>query len=140
MTSSYYRGSHGIAIVFDITDRSTFSNVSSWLSEIERYANSEVFKILIGNKLDLEDRRMVTTAEAKSLAETYGVPYYETSAKDTRGVADVFESLSESILRAEEDKQGCVRARNSFMLSDVSLGDSGAFSDKAKKKKCCESS
>lgn len=143
LTSSYYRGSHGIAIVFDITDRTSFQNVTSWLAEIERYpspsfASTDVLRIVVGNKLDLEDRRLVTTAEAKALAQSHGLAYFETSAKDSAGVAAVFETLARAILQNEEER--CIQPRNSFILSDVSLGDRALQEAKTKRRKCCRSS
>ena len=65
-TSSYYRGAHGIIVVYDVTSRESFSHVKGWLSDIDRYAqgNIKVQKMLVGNKSDLQTRE-VTTKEAK---------------------------------------------------------------------------
>ena len=52
LTASYYRGAHGIIIVYDVTDRETFENVRQWMHEIERFANDNVCKVLVGNKCD----------------------------------------------------------------------------------------
>ena len=81
ITSSYYRGAHGIIVVFDVTDRASFTNVKQWLAEIERYACSSVNKLLVGNKNDLADARAVPTEEAAKFAEEMGVELLETSAK-----------------------------------------------------------
>lgn len=93
---------------------------------------------MVGNKLDLEDRRLVTTAEAKALAQSYGLAYFETSAKDSLGVGDVFQTLAKAILQSEEER--CILPRNSFILSDVSLGDRAMKEAKSKRRKCCRSS
>jgi hypothetical protein len=65
ITSSYYRGAHGIIIVYDITDRESFDNVKQWLNEIDRYACENVNKLLVGNKSDMDSKRQVETQEAK---------------------------------------------------------------------------
>ena len=59
ITASYYRGGNGVLVVYDITDRDSFENLNSWLIEIEKNANKNVYKLLIGNKCDLEDKRKV---------------------------------------------------------------------------------
>jgi Ras-related protein Rab-1A len=65
ITSSYYRGAHGIIIVYDITDQVSFNNVKQWLQEIDRYACESVNKLLVGNKVDLINKRVVDPASAK---------------------------------------------------------------------------
>ena len=52
-------------IVYDVTDRESFNNVKQWLSEIDRYASDSVCKLLVGNKCDLVDSKVVDTEEAK---------------------------------------------------------------------------
>ncbi|KAJ3349765.1 heme peroxidase [Entophlyctis luteolus] len=65
ITSSYYRGAHGIIVVYDVTDQDTFNNVKQWLQEIDRYAVEGVNKLLVGNKSDLKDKKVVEFESAK---------------------------------------------------------------------------
>ena len=77
ITASYYRGAHGIFVVYDISDTESFKNINNWLIEIEKNANKNVYKILVGNKCDLEDKRTVSYQQGKELAETYGMQFIE---------------------------------------------------------------
>lgn len=97
ITSSYYRGAHGIIVVFDVTNKDSFMNVGNWMNEITKYASDNVNKLLVGNKSDLTDRRAVTYDEAKELADSLGVDYIETSAKTATGVEESFTKMTKSI-------------------------------------------
>jgi len=97
ITSSYYRGAHGIIIVYDITDQESFNNVKQWLSEIGRYASDNVNKLLVGNKSDLEANRAVPYETAKAFADEIGIPFLEASAKDSINVEQAFMTMSADI-------------------------------------------
>ncbi|XP_057473974.1 ras-related protein RABD2a-like [Actinidia eriantha] len=97
ITSSYYRGAHGIIIVYDVTDQESFNNVKQWLSEIDRYANENVNKLLVGNKCDLTTNRVVSYETAKAFADEIGIPFMETSAKDATNVEQAFMAMSADI-------------------------------------------
>ena len=65
ITAAYYRGAHGIIVVYDCTDQESFGNVKQWLQEIDRYAAENVNKLLVGNKCDLTSNKVVDFATAK---------------------------------------------------------------------------
>lgn len=86
ITSSYLRGAHACVVIFDVTDAESFRNVPAWLSEIERYAQENVVRILVGNKSDLESKRSVTFSEANEFAISRGMEYIEVSSKTGHNV------------------------------------------------------
>lgn len=102
ITTSYYRGAHGIIIVYDITDRLSFDNVTKWFKEIDHLANKKIQKLLVGNKSDLVSRRDVEYAIGKEFAEKLGIPFIETSTKKSTNVEEAFicmvKKLTEDIL------------------------------------------
>ncbi|GAA6063999.1 hypothetical protein JCM10212_000153 [Sporobolomyces blumeae] len=97
ITSSYYRGAHGIIVVYDVTDADTFSNVKQWLQEIDRYACEGVNKLLVGNKSDLTSKKVVEYNVAKEFADQIGVSMLETSAKNATNVEQAFLTMAKQI-------------------------------------------
>jgi len=97
ITSSYYRGAHGIIVVYDVTDKVSFNNVKQWLGEIERYACQSVNKLLVGNKADLIEKKVVDFNEAKEFAESLSISFLETSAKSAQNVEEAFLTMTRQI-------------------------------------------
>ena len=90
ITTSYYKGAQGIVIVYDVSDANSFEHVKSWMNDIERFAKEGVFKILVGNKCDLIEQRQVSKEMGKQLADSYGIPFIETSAKNNENIEKLF--------------------------------------------------
>jgi len=105
ITTAYYRGAMGILLVYDITSRQSFENIRGWNNNIEQHASDGVNKILIGNKSDWTDKRMVTTDEGQALADELGMKFYETSAKMNDGVEEAFFTLARDIKTRLIDSQ-----------------------------------
>lgn len=97
ITSSYYRGAHGIIIVYDVTDKESFKNVKHWIQEIDKYAADGVKKLLVGNKCDLQSKKVVSYDEAKELADSLQMPFMETSAKNSHNVEQAFQMMADEI-------------------------------------------
>ena len=117
ITASYYRGAHGIFVVYDISDTVSFKNINNWLIEIEKNANKNVYKILVGNKCDLEDKRTVSYQQGKELAETYGMQFIETSAKSNTNVDEAFQLLGREVMKMSlNDKEKNFGNKNKMKL------------------------
>ncbi|KEH20904.1 RAB GTPase-like protein A5B [Medicago truncatula] len=100
LTSSYYRGAQGIIMVYDVTRRETFTNLSEiWAKEIDLYStNQDCMKMLVGNKVDKEGDRVVTKKEGIDFAREYGCLFIECSAKTRVNVQQCFEELVLKVL------------------------------------------
>ncbi|KAI5417187.1 GTP-binding protein yptm2 [Lathyrus oleraceus] len=90
ITSSYYRGAHGIIVVYDVIDQESFNNVKRWQNEIDRYASENINKLLVGKKSDLANNKVVSSETAKACADEIGIPFMNTSAKNANNMEQVF--------------------------------------------------
>lgn len=99
ITTTYYRGAHGIMIVYDCTDKASFNNVKYWLGEIDKYATDCVQKIIVGNKTDMVAKKVIAYDEGKDLADSLGVQFMETSAKLAHNVEQAFMAMANDIQR-----------------------------------------
>ncbi|KAH9890492.1 GTP-binding protein ypt1 [Cubamyces lactineus] len=97
IAAAYYRGAHGIIMVYDVTEMETFTNVKGWLQEIEKYASETVKKLIIGNKSDLVERKVVEYSIAKEFADSLSIPFIETSAKNSTNVEEAFTLMAKTI-------------------------------------------
>ena len=100
ITAAYYKGAHGIILVYDITDRESFSNLGNWLNEVRKHAGPAVTRLLVGNKCDREDDRKVTRQEGLDFAQANGMQFMETSAKTRVNVDEAFFALSRQVFDA----------------------------------------
>jgi len=102
ITSAYYRGADGIIMVYDVTSAESFDHVEEWLSEVDRYANENTAKLLIGNKADLIDEKQVSEETAQKFADKLGIPFLETSAKTATNVDQAFLTMAKELIKARE--------------------------------------
>ena len=98
ITNAYYRGSDGIFLTVDATNRKTFENVPSWLKEIGKYTDESVKKVLLVNKTDLEDKREVLDEDLEAFKKEWDIPYFLTSAKTGANVDKAFLNITEQLL------------------------------------------
>jgi len=99
LTSSYYRGTQGIVLVYDVTNKKSFEHLNLWLREIETYStNEDVVKLLVGNKIDKQDERQVSREQGVNYARSKEMVFIECSAKTRLGIQQTFEELVQKIL------------------------------------------
>ena len=90
---SYYRKAFGILLLFDVTKRSSFDVCSNYLDDVRRNSDKDCVIYLVGNKIDLKDKREVRKSEAESFSRKQGIKYIETSAIANEGVTNAFNNL-----------------------------------------------
>ena len=132
ITTSYYKSAHAIIILYDITEQSSFDHINNWMIEIDKFAKQGVLRIIVGNKKDLESKRQVSTKDAESLADKYGIKFMEVSAKDNTNIEalflDIVKRLLENYLKSKGDIINTPSTNNVVLKKDKNLN---------KKKKCC---
>lgn len=129
ITSTYYRGTHGVIVVYDVTNGESFANVKRWLHEIDQ--NCEVVnRILVGNKNDCPDRKVVLYEDAKRFADQMNIKLFETSAKDNLNVEEMFTVMTKMVLETKkEQKDRQMETNNPLRLHNNRTHK--------KKQKCC---
>ena len=129
IAQNFYRGADGILFVFDVTNKNSFDNLKYWLNEPQIDAK----KILIGNKIDLSDKRVINKEKMEELAKKYEMKSFETSAKTGENVDKIFTEITELILaNKSEEVLTLLYSKDKQNLSlDSNPGNKS-------KKKCCK--
>lgn len=129
ITSTYYRGTHGVIIVYDVTNGESFANVRRWLDEIK--TNCDVVnKVLVGNKDDDPDRKVVITEDAQSFARNMHIELFETSAKINKNVEEMFLSITRQVLNHKLQQSASSTQTN----DTINIRKAGS---KKHRSKCC---
>ncbi|KAH9994319.1 P-loop containing nucleoside triphosphate hydrolase protein [Russula compacta] len=103
ITSSYYRGTQGIILVYDVTNRESFNAVVHWFAERSKHAPQLAIKMIVGNKSDKCHLRQVSAAEGAAYAAGMGCLFVESSAKTAVGVRETFRDMVERIVHNSSD-------------------------------------
>lgn len=129
ITSTYYRGTHGVIVVYDVSSGESFANVKRWLHEIEQNCDV-VNRILVGNKDDMPDRKVVLTEDAQRFASQMGIQLFETSAKDNKNVEEMFNAITQQVLLTKKEQ----KEQASNLTDTITVGKGRK---PTKKSKCC---
>ena len=148
ITRAYYKNSACALVVYDISSRESFDNVSTWIEDCRNQSPQTIFMVLVGNKtdLDFENKRVVSFEEGQELAEKNKMMFFETSAKSGKNVDEIFYRSAESIAKRIEENfydlenESCGIKPGIKKKQEVNI-DSGNFMDKSnnnnRKKDCC---
>ena len=99
ITRAYYKNSVCAMVVYDITNRDSFEHVQNWIEDVRNQSPKTVLIILVGNKIDLEDQRVVTYDEGNEFAMKNGIIFGETSAKSGVGIEEIFTKSVQEIVK-----------------------------------------
>lgn len=124
VTRSYYRGAVGCLIVYDITSRSSYERVPQWLQDVRQLAGKETTIMLIGNKSDMNDKRVITHNEVSLYAQENNLMHFETSASTGELVPDAFLKVAKIALQKEMKATGEAETNGG-----VKLGGGGGIDD-----------
>ena len=112
ITSVYYKGAKGAFIVYDITSRKSFENVDKWIEEIKEKTSKDIKLIVVGNKIDLNDEREISSKEAIFKFKDMDIPLMETSALEDTNVNEAFINIVKIIyqdyIKKGEDKNNLI--------------------------------
>lgn len=97
ITNAYYRGAEAIIIVFDLQNKESFNHIQDWIDEISKYTGPSVFKLIIGNKCDLNNPQ-VTKLDIEELEKKLDVKVFEASAKLANNVDSAFRYVVEKLI------------------------------------------
>jgi len=135
ITSTYYRGTHGVIVVYDVASGDSFANVKRWLHEINQNCD-EVSRILVGNKCDDPDRRVVLKEDATRFANQMGIQLFETSAKENINVEEMFRAITHLVLSSKKAQRETLGENSA---GRIKVNDHGRphGNRKKDKKSCC---
>ena len=120
ITKSIYRNANGILFVCDITNRESFKNIKNWIKDADN-VDKDIKGIIIGNKIDLDNERVVSVEDLEETGKKYDMPFIETSAKTRMNVNKCFEVLIDELFKnknADEIKEEYLRKnKNDLSIS-----------------------
>ena len=143
LISSYYRNSVLAIIVYSIDDKNSFEKIEEWLCEIKAYTYENIKIFLIGNKVDLEERRVIKKETAEKLVENQNIDFFlETSAKKGLNARKVFIKAAQMLLEECKNMQfsSMTDEKSSKTVSskEIEKVNEKDSEDKKRKKKCCD--
>jgi len=127
---AYYRGADGVVLVYDVTNQDSFDHVDEWLADVDKFAERNPVRLLVGNKADLMDQRQVSEELASKYAEENHISWLETSAKTNTNIHAIFLTLAKELIKRKMEETAAEAAQDPGKLK---LGPSSEEHDKCSK-------
>ena len=133
LTSQYYNGADGALLIFDVTNKESFERINFWMNELnEKKKLNELGLLLIGNKIDLVNKRIIDKEEAENFAKNNNLSYYETSALKNININNIIIDIAKQCLNnIKRNDENIIN--NSINEKKMIIENIGCN----KKKKCC---
>jgi Ras-related protein Rab-8A len=129
IAKTQYKGSQGVILIYDVTEKKSFDRVSHWVDSIKENSDTQNVEILlVGNKIDMVKERVVAFAEGNELAKNFGINFMETSAKTGENVESAFFTIIKKIYDKEKVKEPATISLQIVNENKV---------EKKKKNNCC---
>ncbi|KAM3129077.1 Ras- protein yptc6 [Paramecium bursaria] len=136
ITNAYYRGAVGALVCYDVTRRQTYEATEKWLGELKEHADSNIVIMMVGNKIDKSDQKVVRTDEASQFCEQNKIAFIETSALESTNVDQAFQKIVTEIYNTIGQKQ--TKLNEQFTSEKIELKEATSSPQKQKKsKECC---
>jgi small GTP-binding protein len=132
ITSTYYKGAKGAFIVYDITNRLSFESVDKWIQDLNLNSDKNITLLLIGNKIDLEDKRDVSKEEGEEKAKSFGLAFLETSALTGENIDKVFDHMLKEVYN-----KITIEKKNSGEIDYINIGNNIEINDQPEKASTC---
>ncbi len=139
IVSNYFRGSHGCFIVYDITNQESFDKIEFWYQSVKQKASNDVSIILVGNKCDLEEQRVITKEKGEEKAKELNIPFFETSALSDININEIFRELVENIydkIGVQIEKE-CSETERQSSVYEEKIVNISPEKKEPEKKGCC---
>jgi Ras-related protein Rab-21 len=114
----YYRDAQGALLVYDITDRDSFTKVRNWVKELRKIVGNDIVLVIAGNKSDLEKKRQVDESEAVEYAKTVNAIHINCSAKTGNNVEQAFLELTKGMLKLNSNTNSSITSNNNLNPSN----------------------
>jgi Ras-related protein Rab-11A len=136
ITTAYYKGAKGAMIIYDVTNQNSFNNVDKWFNEIKDKASKNINLIMIGNKTDLDDKKVVSSEDSLDKAKNFDIPVMETSALNASNVKEAFYLILKEMYKSVKSMMQENEKKDGVDTAGVQLDTNNENKGK-KKKKCC---